>query len=161
MLGSACLHFCKILFESNKSCNPLYFNSLRKVEFIFVYSKIIAIFVVEILTTLNDSIMGAKQIIMFRAWGMKSVSGMSFSDCMKYSWKMNTLYEKMNNGVVELEYVKLDGTMVSRKGTLVKDYKGSGKVAFRVFSNPFLAMYYDIEKDGIRILDIRWTRILK
>ena len=105
--------------------------------------------------------MGAKQIIMHRAWGMKTASGMSLSDCMKYSWKMNTLYEKMNNGVVELEYVKLDGTMVSRKGTLVKDYKGSGKVAFGVFTNPFLAMYYDIEKDGIRILDIRYTRILK
>ena len=105
--------------------------------------------------------MGTKQIIMVRAWGMKSASGMSFSDCMKYSWKMNTLYNKMNNGVVELEYARLDGTLVSRKGTLVKDYKGSGKVAFRVFSNPFLAMYYDIEKDAIRTLDIRWTRILK
>ena len=105
--------------------------------------------------------MGAKQIIMNRAWGMKSASGMNLSDCMKYSWKMNTLYTEMNKGVVELEYVKLDGTLVSRKGTLVKDYNGSGKVAFKVFSNPFLAMYYDIEKDGIRTLDIRYTRILK
>ena len=105
--------------------------------------------------------MGAKQIIMNRAWGMKSASGMNLSDCMKYSWKMNTLYKKMNKGVVELEYVKLDGTLVSRKGTLVRDYNGSGKVVFRVFSNPFLAMYYDIEKDGIRTLDIRYTRILK
>ena len=105
--------------------------------------------------------MGAKQIIMHRAWSMKTASGMSLSDCMKYSWKMNNLYTKMNNGVVELEYVKLDGSLVSRKGTLVKNYKGSGKIAFRVFSNPFLAMYYDIEKDGIRALDIRWTRILK
>ena len=57
--------------------------------------------------------------------------------------------------------MKLDGTLVSRKGTLVRDYNGRGKVAFRVFSNPFLAMYYDIEKDGIRTLDIRHTRILK
>ena len=105
--------------------------------------------------------MGAKQIIMCRAWGMKTASGMSLSDCMKYSWKMNNLYNKMNNGVVELEYVKLDGTLVSRKGTLVKNYKGSGRVAFRVFSNPFFAMYYDIEKDAIRTLDIRRTRILK
>ena len=105
--------------------------------------------------------MGAKQIIMHRAWGMKTASGMSLSDCMKYSWKMNNLYVHMTNGVVELENVKLDGSLVSRKGTLVKNYKGSGKIAFRVFSNPFLAMYYDIEKDGIRTLDIRWTRILK
>lgn len=105
--------------------------------------------------------MGAKQIIMCRAWGMKSASGMSLSDCMKYSWKMNTLYNEMNKGVVELEYVRFDGTMVSRKGTLVRDYNSSGKVAFKVFSNPFLAMYYDIEKDGIRTLDIRHTRILK
>ena len=105
--------------------------------------------------------MGANQIIMNRAWGMKSASGMSLSDCMKYSWKMNTLYKKMNKGVVELEYVKLDGTLVSRKGTLVRDYNGSGKDVFKVFSNPFLARYYDIEKDGIRTLDIRHTRILK
>ena len=94
--------------------------------------------------------MGAKQIIMNRAWGMKSASSMSLSDCMKYSWKMNTLYDEMNKGVVKLEYVKLDGTLVSRKGTLVRDYKGSGKVAFRVLSNPVRAMYYDSEKDGIR-----------
>lgn len=116
---------------------------------------------VEILTTLNDIIMEAKQIIMHRAWGMKSASGMSFSDCMKYSWKMNALYNEMNKGVVELEYVRLDGTLVSRKGTLARDCKGSGKVAFKVFSNPFLAMYYDIEKEGIRTLGIRYTRILK
>ena len=105
--------------------------------------------------------MVAKQIIMHRAWGMKSASGMSLSDCMKYSWKMNTLYNEMNKGVVELEYVRLDGTLVSRKGTLVRDYNGSGKDVFKVFSNPFLARYYDIEKDGIRTLDIRKTRILK
>ena len=105
--------------------------------------------------------MGAKQIIMCRAWGMKTASGMSLSDCMKYSWKMNTLYDEMNKGVVKVEYVKLDGTLVSRKGTLVRNYNGSGKFAVRVFSNPFLAMYYDIEKDGIRTLDIRHTRILK
>lgn len=105
--------------------------------------------------------MGAKQIVMYRAWGMKTASGMSLSDCMKYSWKMNTLYTEMNKGVVDLEYVKLDGTLVSRQGTLVRDYNGSGKVAFKVFSNPFLVRYYDIEKDGIRTLDIRHTRILK
>ena len=105
--------------------------------------------------------MEAKQIVMYRAWGMKTASGMSLSDCMKYSWKMNTLYTEMNKGVVDLEYVRLDGTLVSRKGTLVRDYNGSGKIAFKVFSNPFLAMYYDIEKDGIRTLDIRHTRILK
>ena len=105
--------------------------------------------------------MVAKQIIIHRAWGMKTASGMSLSDCMKYSWKMNTLYNEMNKGVVDLEYARLDGTLVSRKGTLVRDYNGSGKVAFKVFSNPFLAMYYDIEKDGIRTLDIRHTRILK
>ena len=105
--------------------------------------------------------MEAKQIVMYRAWGMKTASCMSLSDGKKYSGKMNTLYTEMNKGVVDLEYVKLDGTLVSRKGTLVRDYNGSGKVAFRVFSNPFLAMYYDIEKDGIRTLDIRHTRILK
>lgn len=105
--------------------------------------------------------MTAKQIIMFRAWSMKSSSNLSLSDCMRYSWKMDSLYVKMSKGVVELEYVKMNGTIVSRKGTLVKDYKGSRKVAFRVHSNPFLAMYYDIEKGGIRMFDIRCVQILK
>lgn len=92
---------------------------------------------------------------------MKATSGLNMSECMRYSWKLNSVYNAMDKGEVTIEYLTSSGEFLSRRGTLAKNYNGSGKTAFKVYSNPFLAMYFDLEKNGIRTFDIRRTRLVK
>lgn len=105
--------------------------------------------------------MTARQIIFKRAWAMRAKSELTMSECMRHSWRLDSIYKAMDKGEVTIEYLTSSGEFLSRRGTLVKDYNGSGKTAFKVYSNPFLAMYFDVEKNGIRTFDIRWTRLVK
>ena len=82
-----------------------------------------------------------------------SLAQMSWSIALKKAWMIVKLISRMKKGVVSFQYQKIDGSIRTAKGTLVKTItdllvNGSGK------SNDKTVAYFDIEQQGFRCFKI-------
>lgn len=68
----------------------------------------------------------------------------SFSEALKYAWKVIKLRMKMKKGIVSFRFKKVDGSIREAVGTLPATPQGSGKPNLKVFT------YFDVEKNDYR-----------
>lgn len=78
---------------------------------------------------------------------------MSWSIALKKAWMVVKLISRMHKGVVSFQYQKIDGSIRTAKGTLVKTItdllvNGKGK------SNDKTVAYFDIEQQGFRCFKV-------
>jgi len=86
--------------------------------------------------------------IMKLAWKFFKQTGVSFSECLKKSWKNYKLQKALKQGIVKFYFQKVDGTIREAWGTLkdVEDkIKGTGKT-----KNDSVQVYFDTEKEQFR-----------
>lgn len=76
----------------------------------------------------------------------------SFSEALKYAWKVIKLRMKMKKGIVSFSFKKVDGSIREAVGTLkasvIPQVKGDGKPNINVFT------YFDVEKQSYRCAKI-------
>ena len=76
----------------------------------------------------------------------------SFSEALKYAWKVIKLRMKMKKEIVSFRFKKVDGSIREAVGTLKSEFlpasKGTGK------SNSCVFTYFDIEKKAYRCAKI-------
>lgn len=70
----------------------------------------------------------------------------SFSEALKYAWKVIKLRMKMKKGIVSFRFKKVDGSIREAVGTLPTTPQGNGtrEPNLKVFT------YFDIEKNDYR-----------
>lgn len=68
----------------------------------------------------------------------------SFSEALKYAWKVIKLRMKMKKGIVSFRFKKVDGSIREAVGTLPATPQGNGKPNLKVFT------YFDVEKNDYR-----------
>lgn len=68
----------------------------------------------------------------------------SFSEALKYAWKVIKLRMKMKKGIVSFRFKKVDGSIREAVCTLPAATQGNGKPKLNVFT------YFDVEKNDYR-----------
>lgn len=75
----------------------------------------------------------------------------TFSEALKYAWKIIKLKSKLSKEIVSFKYKKVDGTVRSAVGTLKGDMLPTGKGKS---SSPSVMTYFDVEVNGYRCCKI-------
>lgn len=84
------------------------------------------------------------------AWQFFKTTGMTFSECLKKTWKNYKLIKNMKEGIVKFYFQKVNGEIREAWGTLNEKYLPQITGIDNRKKNDFVQVYFDTEKQEFR-----------